>query len=595
MESSEDWFAAQPMIHVPEMEAVPVKQMAEQSGIEHNTDEGRPEVYHGTFSDCVCKGCMEDAKREVEKRFSNETLTTAYIKKLQFLVNKLQLDLERNENSSFFEQPHSPLLDPYSRPRMLPPPPPPPGFILPNTDFKDPINNSLKEKDGLQLTIVRKKIIITQHNVEQIHPDHGSIEPGKALAKDVKDKNVLTVFRIFDKKGNLWRRSVEISSPQFIEVLRESSEYDNNIASNEHTLHLMEPLKLLFHHRKQLTQYLQDNNTSYKDQITKQSMDHTKLILDYMRDEFEDVTQKLNDLESAQPSGLIDFPDIWLLYPPGTVVYSKYNGEYEAYIVDSLQGVSKRPQNRFGKYPYSRLDLICWSINYDGEVFGRQWTTHIIAPFSGSKEISSLDLVPEKFLPNARTIEENLIVRGRSFWYLQGQNYREYTGEIWSQQMSEDPIRVMVDHLTYQRRMDWPIVINKKNGPSGALNKNWKDNRFQSSQDYKFKEPKYSPRGRKLTKAVPPPRMNSPSNYSLDREFEDERHREPYSLYPADRPPLRDDFKFNKYDALEPDSTPDDLTLLLCPQHVHGYCLKDRTWSKSDRSLCCCEGKKGWS
>lgn len=31
---------------------------------------------------------------------------------------------------------------------------------------------------------------------------------------------------------------------------------------------------------------------------------------------------------------------------------------------------------------------------------------------------------------------------------------------------------VMVDHLTYHARRNWPINLNKKSGPSDALSKN---------------------------------------------------------------------------------------------------------------------------
>lgn len=584
---------AQPIIHVPEMEAASVDQKTEQPMIEH--DASHLEVFHGAFSKCVCKGCMEAAKKEVQKRYTDETLTLNYIMKLEGLVDKLQCTAERNDRDDLSEQADcliSPRIDPprmpsyrMAPPRMaLPPPPPPPpppappGFFF-EMGVEDPTDTSPNEGDGPKVAIVRKKKFISQHGDEQIHADRGT-GTGESSAKDVRYQSVLTVYRHFDKRNTFWQRSIKIMSQPFIKVLRETSDYDVDIVLNDQSLLITEPLMLLFHNRRQLTRYLQDNNTKYKDNLTKQSMDHTKLILDYMRNEFEDVTQKLDDLESTQPSKLIDFPDIWLLYPPGTVVYSTEHGEHEAYIVDSVHGVSKYPRGRSGKQFHSRLELTCWSINYDGEIFGRQWTTHVISPFNGTKEISTLDLVPEAFLPDAETVKENLIARGKSFWGLQGQNYREYTGEIWSQQMSEDPIRVMIDHLTYQRRTDWPIVINKKKGPSGALSKNWRDNRFSPNQGNHNLRAFDERRGRRPARIAPPPPMLPPRGYSPDREYEDDQTQESYMVYETHRPPYRGDSKFNKYDSLEPDSKPNDLTLLLCPQHVHGYCLKDKTWSR---------------
>lgn len=165
-----------------------------------------------------------------------------------------------------------------------------------------------------------------------------------------------------------------------------------------------------------------------------------------MRKELSE-SKVLDEIESATPSGLIEFPNIWMLYPPGTTIYSKWNGEYEAFIVDSVRGVRKSMRHKSGQHTYSRLELTCWSIDYDGEIFGRVWSTHEIFPFKGSKEISSLQVVPEKFLPDAENVKSSLTTRGKEFWALQGQNYREYHGEIWSQHMSEDA--TVSTYLTY--------------------------------------------------------------------------------------------------------------------------------------------------
>lgn len=39
---------------------------------------------------------------------------------------------------------------------------------------------------------------------------------------------------------------------------------------------------------------------------------------------------------------------------------------------------------------------------------------------------------------------------------------------------------------------------------------------------------------------------------------------------------------YSEYDAIDPLGQPDDLLLLLCPKRVHAFCLRDKTWSKSN-------------
>lgn len=526
---------------------------------EEHTEEDKDNL--GAFSICICKRCMEDAKTEVENRFSDENLTTCYIKRLEMLVHNLQVDnkhLQTYQPNGIFrsESPDS----------------------FANIDSAD---ESHKDPDALSLTaaeprldIRRLKKIPSQYGGETVEEDF-DIGVSESRTKKLGNESVLTVFRHFDKDFNFWRRSIDILSPAFVNVLRQISDYDIDISLVDDVLSLTEPLMLLFHHRKHLAKYLTEN----KDVAPTQARAHTRLIMDYMLSEFEVVNRTLDDLESAEPSGLITFSDIWLLYPPGTVVYTTANGEHEALIVDSVRGATKRPRGRSGRQIQDRLELTCWSINYDGEIFGREWSTHIISPFNGTKEIATLGMVPERFLPGADQVNEFLTARGKEFWALQGQNYREYTGEIWSQHMSEESIRVMVDHLTYQRRMGWPIRINSKRGPSDALSKNWRCNKF-ASRGQNF-NPAYPYNEDRVCRLPPPapPRQYYREYHPVELDY-DEPCEEPYWRYQCDRPPSRGDSKFNKYDALEPDSQPDDLAFLLCPQHVHGYCLRDKIWSE---------------
>lgn len=176
------------------------------------------------------------------------------------------------------------------------------------------------------------------------------------------------------------------------------------------------------------------------------------------------------------------------------------------------------------------------------------------------------------FLPETEKTKASLISRGKHFWSLQGQQYREYTGEMWSQNdASEEAVRVMVDHLTYQRRNSWPITIDRKRGPSQAQSKNWRDNRFIRDNDRGGRRYRSSPE-RYETDYYSPERVD-------DREeLNRGQRKEPYKCFKTDRPPHRVDSSFNKYDVIRPDEEPDELVMLLCPQQVHGYCLRDRLW-----------------
>ncbi|KAG7004914.1 hypothetical protein G7Y79_00022g051350 [Physcia stellaris] len=558
-----------------------VEKPADQSEELADKVENTAEFSHGAVGSCLCDRCVNDAREKVKEKLKKPNWTSNYISKLEGQISQLNEALSyrprRSRRYSYSDCSSVDSLSDDEEHKQV-------AFPLTKTrDSKvvviDEVAKPTQEETGLKVEIKRRRRIQQKYGEHKVERDD---EPGMGNfgTAATGNEHVLTVFREFDQKKNFWRRCAEIVSPPFLQVLRQESAYDIELRLTDDRLILQEPMMTLFHNRKALNKYTEKGGYVSDSEEMKEARSHTKLILDFMRKELSE-SKVLDDLESATPSGLIEFPNIWLLYAPGTIVYTKENGENEAYVVDSVRGVHKSQRQKSGTHSYSRLEMTCWSINYDGEIFGRVWSTHEIFPFKGSKEISSLQLVPEKFRPDAEDVKESLRSRGRQFWALQGQNYREYHGEIWSQHMSEDAIRVMVDHLTYQRREDWPISINNKQGPAGAQSKNWRENRF--GNHYRSPPlPIYDdyPRTRRA-KRPPPPRLpyDDGGDYNNEQEWQqDDGYEGHYEHYTCERPPVRADSKFKDYDMIKPDSKPDDLALLLCPQHVHGYCLRDKVW-----------------
>ena len=582
-------------------EPIEAKNSAKDGCLPENGDEdshdihrqGKAQVLHGAFSMCSCAGCLEDAKKEAEKRFDDDSFAFGYIKKLEGFINHLQL-LNGNENdvhhgvrierSDSAESFASSFGLSHNRPF-----PPPPGNVIDLDSFE------ASHDTGLKVEIARLQRWYNRHGEGRIEKD--CLVPDKPLAVNLQNAFVLTVLREFDRKKNYWRMALEIISPAFITLLREIAYSSVEIASPDSVFWLKEPFYLLFHNRSQLlcsTKELESANLKahevQRDAATQtQTKEHTKLILNFMEHECPDVSKKLDDLQAEDGSGLITFEYAWLLYAPGTVVYSKDNGEYEAFVIESIRGCQKHQPCSNSRNSHSTMELICWSINYDGEVFGRVWSSHYIAPFEGSKEVTSMVLVPEKFLQDRESVRAQLIKRGETFWSLQGQCFREYTGEIWSSRMNEDPIRVIVDHLTYQRRMNWPIEIDQKRGPANAQSKNWREDRFprRSRHPYNGIHGQLPPVGRH-----PPPLPNRIIEVEPgDRAFPNDpyvpvsEHERPYQRVPCARPPQAEDASFKKYDSIRPDAEPDLMALLLCPQTVHGYCLRDKVWSNPSLSF----------
>ncbi|KAI4205353.1 MAG: hypothetical protein LQ350_000393 [Teloschistes chrysophthalmus] len=574
------------------MDTVPnSSSMADPTEVETPVNAGR--LQHGPFSHCLCAGCLEDAKKEAEKRLGNDTFTFAYIKKLEHLVHRLHLDAPRALGSDF-----TPREEIYRDGRMIRR-----GSMeslrpLPfaSTDPIDlcglgnvPTNNTgaahddaKLDKKGPKVEIKRFKRTFDQYGTPLIEIDRTTPNAGSTSA-DLSNEILLLVFREFDRKRKYWRRSLEIHSPAFIDLLRSIIHSNVDLPASDHTLRLKEPLMPLFHNRMKLASLSDSSDAS--NSLALEVKEHTNLILNFMEHECQDVVKVQKELAAEDPESLIKFEYAWLLYAPGTIVVTKENGEYEAFVVESIRGNFRHQPSYNSRYSHSTVELTCWSIDYDGEIFGRVWSTHYVAPWEGAKEISTLDILPLAFMQDKLAVRELLLKRGQQFFALQGQCFREYTGEVWSSHANDpraEPIRVMVDHLTYQRRMNWPIEIDRKRGPANAQSKNWRENRFSrgrnNSETPYIYPPSPPPRrrrraGNRIVYAHGDNQDVSPDEWSPRDEQE-----QGYERVECDRPPQSANAMYRKYDSLKPDTVPDELCKLLAPQTVHGYCMRDKVW-----------------
>jgi hypothetical protein len=269
--------------------------------------------------------------------------------------------------------------------------------------------------------------------------DDTSEETGKGKTATDK-KHILTVTRDVEKNN---QKTLEIRSPQVIKFLRKVVKYYPGQALGGSMVSFVDPFMLLFHYRKTIVDELKDLEL---DPETKSHLEH---ILEFMRTECPDVSHELDSLEEVEERRVISFANSWLLFAPGTIVYSTQEseekdenektkvvvsspeGEKRAYMVEELSGceVEKLPS---GREIRTSLKLRCWSMDYDGYRFGRTYTDLYIRPFNGSREIEQLEVVPEKYADSA--IKDKLIERGRSFWQLKEKDmiFRLYTGRAWS-------------------------------------------------------------------------------------------------------------------------------------------------------------------
>jgi uncharacterized protein DUF7025 len=296
---------------------------------------------------------------------------------------------------------------------------------------------SIVESDTTQLVVKRlKKATTKDAAVPDVIDNADGVEAGDGSKNQ---KYILTVIRNIEDNQN----KLDIRSQQIITVLRQLVDYYPSQALAGSKISLVEPYMLLFHFHKQLAEKAKSDD---QDTETKLHLEH---LLEFMKKDCPEVSQELDALENDGGKGIISFPNAWLLFAPGTIVYStqesaekdesektkvvisSQEGEKRAYVVEELSGcdIEKLPS---GREIRTALKLRCWSIDYDGHKFGRTYSELYIRPFNGSRDITELEIVPEKYADPL--LRHKLIERGRTFWDLKEKryNFRSYTGKAWS-------------------------------------------------------------------------------------------------------------------------------------------------------------------
>jgi hypothetical protein len=263
----------------------------------------------------------------------------------------------------------------------------------------------------------------------------------------------------------------------------------------------------------------------------------------------------------------------WMLFRPGSYVYSWEGDSVNCFIVDSveLEGLfakrtrssqaEVRPRNRlrgqefnFSRTPESIVVKMCY-LEFDGEYIGRRPKKVAITAFEGDKNINALPVFPEEYC-TIDNIREKLITRGKKYVELTKRTYAEYNGETLSVPQRSVKSRIMIDSRTFYNDRDSGMTkapklkVPKEEGAISSES-SLSDASDDSATPYRARR----------------------SMRSHKRKIRDLRRR-----------PNRNT-TLTEHDILKPDETdfrPEQYMLLT--QRVYGFILKERIWDLLDVS-----------
>ncbi|RAQ66963.1 AAA family ATPase [Aspergillus flavus] len=148
-----------------------------------------------------------------------------------------------------------------------------------------------------------------------------------------------------------------------------------------------------------------------KDPLTKSVVD---LLYNILEEELRETITRRRDLIL---NGVVTHDMLWAIFEPGVNVYC-IHGDHERVLQSSSAAT-----NCEGVFVVSAKYL-----DYDGNGFGYRKQGQCIPPFQGTVPITSLPVFPLHFHPNAGTVRESLIARGRLWEEHSGYHYKQYEG-----------------------------------------------------------------------------------------------------------------------------------------------------------------------
>ena len=219
---------------------------------------------------------------------------------------------------------------------------------------------------------------------------------------------ILNVYDEFDGEENKTDVKLEINSTPLLELLRSVITYYPGdelevLRGKDDTVVFDDPYMILYTSRTQLEQALLSDNYSAEGKC------HLKVLLDFMKSENPKRSAKLTEIEAGKCEKIYH-KDLWLLYPPNTPVYVNTGGTNRQIVVYSRDAPGPLPKG-LGRV----LTLQCWDVEFEHKEFTRDFIQWRIEPYVGEKNITNLELVPARYMPNEPELRKRLIARGQRY------------------------------------------------------------------------------------------------------------------------------------------------------------------------------------
>ncbi|KAI0145610.1 hypothetical protein GGR57DRAFT_506803 [Xylariaceae sp. FL1272] len=382
------------------------------------------------------------------------------------------------------------------------------------------------------------------------HNSKGPLEDRESSWKNAMQNSSFALTRYHDENGQLRFQTLGCGSPSFLALLREIGKFKLYDQEEGGISVFVEPFVDIYYRREGLRDYLKNTNPSSSDQDSelRDRIACARTLVELLENEFAEISQRFDSFTSANPPKMVRYSDLWMIYRPGSLVFTNIEGQppraimldsvtynkSEIHAVDAVLGVSDTLLHLHGWY----IDFHVVGGRYDGKFGRRNWSTSILS-FKGEIALAGLSFIPEALFNNQEMINQ-LKLNGQSFWQFSGPSFREFHSGKKSVRQAFEHERIIIDASISEETKHKGGIPYAPNSISGTS--------LQAVYDMDLG-------GRDKITSLPTLQTTDEKSTSYSLSW------------------------FREYDVIDPGSTPNDIMLLVCPPTVRAFSLREKTWS----------------
>jgi hypothetical protein len=215
----------------------------------------------------------------------------------------------------------------------------------------------------------------------------------------------------YDSRKKLEIDSIVVQSPLLKEVLGTVLKDYPGVTPSLARLTFTAPFKPFVHRWHKLVEAIgKEENEETKT--------HLKLLHSVL---YEELKETIAAKEDMIANNVTTFDHMWTIFAPGDLIYNVQDGQDRLFEMTSADyGVNRRGE--------PLLNISCYSIDWDGEAFGRRHEAVVNSSFEGTRDITRLPAYPLEFHSNKKKLLKELLERGKTWEKFAGYHYMAYKG-----------------------------------------------------------------------------------------------------------------------------------------------------------------------